>query len=348
MAATATIRIMSAEEIAALGGGDIPFFRWAEASTLFAERQMRLTQLQARGHALGDFLQLVAAIAKAQQRLLIAGGSVALPDRAAIAAARASGLPPLSPERLPRTPWWRDVLRALLDDVLPGAPEAIQTSLKGLRDEDDEQLERRADAVLKDHIDAVDLAAAPFVGAALQVYWAHATHRLQLMQASDSGYEVTRTADLSRCPACGSCPVASITRTINSTPGHRYLHCSLCAGEWHRVRTDCTHCSSSRSLAYQSLDHALADSGDVAADDAARSTLTAIQAETCDDCNHYLKIMHTDRDPLIEVGADDLTSITLDLLVAETGKRRYGRNLMLLFASDPASPTEAVPDPGAT
>jgi FdhE protein len=27
-----------------------------------------------------------------------------------------------------------------------------------------------------------------------------------------------------------------------------------------------------------------------------------LQAETCDDCGHYLKIMHTDRDPFVEPG----------------------------------------------
>lgn len=337
---------MSAEEIATLGGGEVPFFRAPEPATLFAERQMRLTQL-ARGHALADYLLLMAAVAKSQHRLLAAGGSVVLPDAATLAAARAAGKPALAIERLPRTSWWRDVLRAIIDDVAPTAPVATRAALSALRNEPDDTLERRADDVLREHVADVDLAAAPFVGAALQVYWVHALSQLHARVAAEHGDAIVPGADLSHCPACGSRPIASITRTINNTPGHRYLHCSLCSGEWHRVRTDCTCCGASTALAYQSLDYA--DGGsDVASQEAARASLAAVQAETCDACQHYVKIMHTDRDPMVEVGADDLAGVTLDLLVSETGKHRFGRNLMLLF-SDEARAAPPVPaDPGAT
>ncbi|MFO1287879.1 MAG: formate dehydrogenase accessory protein FdhE [Rubrivivax sp.] len=72
-----------------------------------------------------------------------------------------------------------------------------------------------------------------------------------------------------------------------------------------------------------------------------------MQAETCDTCGHYLKIIHGDREPFAEPVADDLASITLDLLVAETGKLRHGVNLMLLFgeAEEPQEPDTAAPAP---
>jgi FdhE protein len=68
----------------------------------------------------------------------------------------------------------------------------------------------------------------------------------------------------------------------------------------------------------------------------------AVQAETCDDCGHYLKIVHMAKDTQVDPVADDLASIALDLLVAETGKQRHGVNLMLLFG-DSAAPDTGGP-----
>lgn len=100
-------------------------------------------------------------------------------------------------------------------------------------------------------------------------------------------------------------------------------------------------------LAYQALDTLdSADEGQASKDGAAtRAAKAVVQAETCDECHHYLKIMHADRDPFVEPVADDLASLTLDLLVSETGMARYGVNLMLLFGEADAPPG-APPDPG--
>lgn len=338
MAGSATIRIMSAEEIVALGGGEVPYFRWPEIGTLFAERQMRLTQHHTRGHALADYLRLLAAIAKSQQRLIKAGGPRVLPDIQSLLEARESGQAPLAPDRMVRTDWWRDVLRAIIDDVMETAPAATQELLAALRKMPDEALEQRADAVLSGRVPADQIGVAPLVGAALQVYWSHALSTLQSLEASQDRPWFSREFIAPGCPACGSAPIASITRTMAGTAGHRYLSCSLCAGEWHRTRTDCTRCGSSKSLAYQSLEMADDAADSVAgedgstAEDSSRAALATIQAETCDDCNHYLKIMHTDRDPMLEVTADDLASLTLDLLLSETGRQAHGHNLMLVFA----------------
>ena len=66
----------------------------------------------------------------------------------------------------------------------------------------------------------------------------------------------------------------------------------------------------------------------------ARDAKPATEAETCDACGHYLKIVHMERDVNVEPVADDLGSVTLDLLVSEAGFRRHGINLMLLFGDD--------------
>jgi FdhE protein len=56
-----------------------------------------------------------------------------------------------------------------------------------------------------------------------------------------------------------------------------------------------------------------------------------VKAECCDACGHYLKIFSMETAPEIEPVADDLASVALDLLVAETGKTPTGLNLMLLY-----------------
>jgi FdhE protein len=44
-----------------------------------------------------------------------------------------------------------------------------------------------------------------------------------------------------------------------------------------------------------------------------------------------------DRDMYVDPAADDLATVTLDLLVSEAGFQRHGVNLMLLFG-DPDGP----------
>jgi len=58
---------------------------------------------------------------------------------------------------------------------------------------------------------------------------------------------------------------------------------------------------------------------------------------------HYLKALPMDRDPHAEPVADDLATLTLDLLVSQTGAQRHGVNLMLLFGDPDASPPSGSP-----
>ncbi len=205
-------------------------------------------------------------------------------------------------------------------------------------------LERQADALLNGLMTGVDLAAAPLVAAALQVTWTHLLLEVQRQHAR-LGQPFGRLDDETICPCCGSRPTASIVRSAGDTPGQRYLHCSLCNLQWHMVRIKCSHCLSTKGLAYQALDtlDGDADPADDAQDGAAaRAAKAAVQAETCDECDHYLKIVHADRDPFVDPVADDLASLTLDLLVSETGLARHGINLMLLFG-EPEAPPDAPP-----
>lgn len=350
---TATVRVLPAEEIAARAGGSTPPLRWPQRSTFYAERAMRLRQL-ANGHAMGDFLQFASRLAKAQQGALERlgrEGGIAIPDAAAIDRASLAGQPPLAPADWPRDPAWHAVLREIVRSVRAETPPGPAAEvLARLAAADEVFLERQADALLTGVMTGLDLAAAPMVAAALQVLWAHMAIEIERAHAArgqTNTLPVGRLDDAGVCPCCGSRPVASITRSAGDVAGQRYLHCSLCGTEWNVPRGQCTHCgeASAEKVAYQSLDRAdVEEEGD----SASRAAKASTQAETCDACGHYLKIVHGDRDPLAEPVADDLASITLDLLVAETGKQRHGVNLMLLFGEpddgpDPAHAPDAPP-----
>lgn len=332
MSSSATVRIMSPEEIAARGGGETPFLRFPQRSTLFAEREMRLRQL-ARDHALGDYLGMLADLAQLQHQTLQGMPSLPLPDAAAVDRAARVGLPLLPAADWPRDPAWHDVVHRIANGLLGKAPDAARAGLQALAGADEVYLERQADLLLNGLATGLDLAAAPVVGAALQVLWTHLLLSVH-ERHQDKGAPFGRVDDETACPCCGSRPVASITRTAGESLGQRYLHCSLCNLEWHMVRGKCPHCLGTKGLAYQSLDLA-----DASAEDAgSRAAAAKVQAETCDDCGHYLKIVHTDRDPFVDPVADDLATVTLDLLVSEAGQQRHGVNFMLLFGEPAPEP----------
>jgi FdhE protein len=94
------------------------------------------------------------------------------------------------------------------------------------------------------------------------------------------------------------------------------------------VRVTCSACESTKNIAYYSLNGVEADKP---------STKVAFaRAEACDNCHSYLKIFMREKEPMMDVQADDLATLTLDMLVDEAGYLRSGPNL--LFA--PGVPDE--------
>jgi FdhE protein len=332
MSTSATVRVMSPQEIAARGGGETPYFHWPARGTLFAERAMRLRQL-ARGHSMGEYLEFIARLAMAQQEVLQSFPAVPIPDGAALDRAARAAVPPLPASEWPRDPAWHGALQRIVAALRPQAPAGAAAALERLAAADAEYLERQADCLLTGVMAGLDLATAPIVAGALQVYWAHLVLAVLEAHAAqpDQGQAFGRLDDPTTCPCCGSRPVASVARSGGAALGQRYLHCSLCSTQWHLERIKCSHCLSTKHVAYESLDAG----GDDAEGAAARAAQAAVQAETCDDCGHYLKIMHSARDPFVDPVADDLATLTLDLLVSEAGRVRHGVNLMLLFGEPP-------------
>jgi FdhE protein len=126
------------------------------------------------------------------------------------------------------------------------------------------------------------------------------------------------------CPLCGTLPVASIVCAQSPYQGYRYLHCALCATEWHMVRVQCTQCGASgKDIAYHSLEHNTADKSRIAEGG------SAVRAETCEQCHGYRKILYQEKDAGVEPVADDVASLALDLLLGDQGYQRASGNPLL-------------------
>ncbi|MDH0519866.1 formate dehydrogenase accessory protein FdhE [Achromobacter xylosoxidans] len=307
-------RILPRGEIEALDHNTIPRIQLPARDSVFATRAARLRQL-AVDSPVADYLLLMARLVDAQQNALRGcNAPPASEDR--IALAQAHGMPPLQAVGWPRDPLWRDILRQLVDEVAGGQDvpaEALEvcSALRRALDEDTESLEDLAEAVLSEQHRGVDGAAAPFVMAALQVYWTDLASRFdekQLPVASPFGI----------CPVCASLPVASVVRVGGQFEGYRYLCCSLCATQWHMVRVKCSHCEDVESVAYQAIE----------------GRAPAIKAETCDRCHTYRKIFYQDKDLHVEPVADDLASLMLDVLVGEAGYSRASGNPLLWHGAE--------------
>jgi FdhE protein len=306
-------RILQPGEIEALDRIEFPRVRLPEPATLFADRARRLRQLATDEHPLRDYLRFAALLCDVQAQA--AARVPATPvDALAVERALASGMPVVDPaESLDAG--WRDALGLLLAAVIAdGAlPPPLLDTARSLRALDAAALDDRARAALRDDDASDELAARPLLMAALQVAFAGRAAGL-------AEHDVPAVEPVTVCPVCGSAPVASVLRIGGAAGGHRYLHCGLCATEWHLVRVKCSHCESTRGVRYRGIEGQ-----------------PAVLAETCDSCHTYRKQVDQEKDPLAEPLADDLATLALDLLLSDTPYlRASGNPLLALPRAEPA------------
>lgn len=302
-------RILERGEIESLDHTTIPRIRMPVRASVFTDRAARLRQL-AQDHPASAYLSLMAHLVDAQHRSL---QDCAMPSagEAQISRAQAHGMPPLQAIGWERSPQWRGLLAGLLRHMAQaaGVPEqarAVMAALQERLESDPEGVEAQADAILAERDAEVDGAAAPFIMAALQVYWT------SLAIDFDSA-KLPVVSPFGVCPVCGSLPVSSVVRVGGAADGCRYLCCSLCSTEWHLVRVTCSHCQGTKSIAYHSIE----------------GGPEGIKAESCDDCHSYRKIFYQEKDFHVDPVADDLASLTLDVLMGEEGYSRASGNPLL-------------------
>jgi FdhE protein len=303
-------RVLDPAQIEAFAQRQIPRVRLPDPGGVFALRSRRLHELS-RGHALSDYLALMALVCQTQHHQLGARLDQSLPADALAAVTRAGahGMPLLPALGLAREPSWRDMLGELCATVsaAAGFPAPVAATAQRLTALPPHALEQQADALLSATGTGVDAPGAPFLMAALQVYWVLKVSQLP------PGALATLPEVSTVCPLCGSLPVASIVHAGKEQDGYRYLACGLCATQWHMVRVKCSHCESTAGIHYQSIE----------------GGSRAIRAEACEQCHTYRKIFYREHEPTVEAVADDLASLALDLLMAESGYHRASGNPLL-------------------
>ena len=285
---------------------DAPHARVPGGEYTFRDRARRLHALAA-GHALSGYLEFMARVVEAQAHAAHAlAGRVTAASADHIAGCIAEGRPVYPALGWVRDPVWRQALDLILGRL--SSEDAASPAVRELGVAPAERLETIAEHLLANEFATEHPGQAPLVAAALQVYWNALASRLDasLFRPGDQA--------TGRCPTCGSAPVAGVVRIGGVEHGLRYLHCSLCDTEWHLPRVQCPNCSNTRELGY----FAVEGSGD------------AVKAEACDVCHSYLKQMYMTRAPGLDPIADDLASLTLDMLMAERDYLRSGPNLLFI------------------
>jgi FdhE protein len=264
-----------------------------DAQALFRSRATRLEAL-ARRSAAPASLEFLARLVDAQR-------SAAEVFEVPLVAS--AGSRPLDPIGLERTSAWRDALRRILSSLSAGRlPDEARTAIDQLALAAVERHEASAEDLLSGSLKSENLGQAPFIGAALQVYWSHLAARLDPTALARTG--------AAGCPACGFPPVAGY---VTAGEQVRYLSCSLCSSEWQSTPGQCAACRSGTKLSSYEVEGAAG----------------AVKAETCDECRRYVKLFLLDADPDAEPHADDLATVPLDMLMADARHQRAGRNLLL-------------------
>lgn len=303
-------RILPRGEIESLDHTSIPRLFIAQERFVFQERANRLRQLAASS-TIKDYLLLMAHVADAQHKALLKYSAISGASTEQIERAQAHGMPPLQAVGWARDPQWLAILTDILvhvskqTDVTASAKNIAQAIAAAVQ-EQPAALENLADALLTRFAEGVDAASAPFVMAALQVYWTR-------LAIDFDASQLPVITPFGVCPCCGSLPVSSVVRIGGQRDGMRYVTCSLCSTEWHVVRVTCTQCESTKDVTYHAIE----------------AGSEAIKAESCGSCHSYRKIFYQDKDHMVEAVADDLASLELDMLMGEAGFFRVNDNPLL-------------------
>ena len=298
-----SIRIVPPGEVAKTAGA-IPPLLFANLKSVYSRRAERLRHL-AENHPLGDYLKFAATVVDAQQSAQH-DHPLSIDLAELLKASTAAGHSPLSVKYFSRSKHWQTLLAAIIAELVPQAPEHVLPVLESLNKASSQELEDLATALLAGEIGKVGSDKAPFLWAALSLYWAQMATQIPGKARAEYGEE------RHNCPVCDSPPVASVVH-IGTETGLRYLHCSLCESEWHMVRVKCSNCEKTGKLDYWSLD----------------TEQAAVKAESCGDCGSYLKILYQEKDQYVEPVADDLASLVLDAKMEGENFARSGVNPFL-------------------
>ncbi|WP_437608926.1 formate dehydrogenase accessory protein FdhE [Erwinia sp. V71] len=303
-----SIRIIpqrAAEESGQPAVESIPPLLFPRLKSLYRRRAARLRDLAAK-NPLGDYLRFAAVIAEAQE-IVLYDHPLKMDLHARLVATAASGKPPLDIHTLPRDAHWQRLLHSLIAEMKPEMSGQALAVLENLEKASAPELEAMASAMLSHEFAQVSSDKAPFIWAALSIYWAQMAALIPGNARTEAG------SQRQFCPVCGSVPVSCVVPISAGQQDLRYLHCNLCESEWHVATDSCSNCEQKRDLHYWSLD----------------STSGRVKAESCGDCGTYVKLLYQQQDPALEAVADDLASLVLDARMEQEGFARSSLNPFL-------------------
>ena len=330
-------RILQPGEIEALDRTAFPRIILPQPATRLRERAARLRHL-AEGSPMGPFLRYLARLVDAQHAALDAVPDMPQPDAERIDRAQRHAMPLW---QLPADidPAWKPVMRAIVGHLQqgPGAEEANDVERQVLA-----ELQNLDDAALghllaslwsNEHLNDSQRVRAPVVMAAVQVVMMSRAARLDLKT-------LPFVDPPTICPVCSSSPLASVVHIGGQEEGLRYLHCSICETEGHMVGVKCGTCASTAGISYRRLESV--DTPLMSREDLVKNPMVGAQraavpcmAELCGKCGCYSKIFDLRKDPTIEVLADDLGTLMLDMMMGQDGHPRAGAH-PFLFPEDEA------------
>lgn len=283
-----------------------PLLFYPNPQTLYSHRAKRLQTLTATS-PFSNYLDFCEKIVTAQAKLLETKPiKIDLTD--IVASATANNLAPLSISHYPLSTQWMDYMYPIMDAVID-VNDAINSTIHDLKNNTQDELLNKATALLTGQLATVDNNESLFIWSALSLYYCQLASQLPGKAVAQSSQQNWL------CPVCASSPVASVIH-MGDNIGLRYLHCSLCESEWHVPRAQCTNCDNLENITYYSLDN----------------ELSAIKTECCERCHSYLKIFSQEKEPHLDIIADDIDSLLLDM---ETEKQQFAKSGInpLLFSA---------------
>lgn len=277
-----------------------------DPTRLFTTRAERLKFLADSGSNLGPYLRFLSDLVTLQARLAAELPPVAPLDGDRVRLARESRMPPIDRARLAADP----DLHAVLDRVLTEAaaldmPEPARLALSAVTAASLADRHWLLENILTDQVPQDSVAPHLFAAVAVQL------HVSRLAATLDAARLVPIRTGV--CPSCGGRPATSSVIGVGGLDGVRFAACACCQTQWNEVRLTCLCCGSTKGISYRSVE-----------------TIEAtVRAEVCSECDSWVKILYQNRNHSLEPIADDVASLGLDLMMAETDKRRGGFNAFL-------------------
>jgi len=275
-----------------------------DPSKLYLARCKRLRAL-APGHMLEPYLLFAANVTEAQHEIQAGLSEPVLPPFDQMREALANEMPPVGMTAIDLGEDAEIILNRLLErlrgPLTPEARAAVESLASATVEKRYQLLSGAAKGAPADNI-----AERVLILASLQVYCSRLASKL-------ATEELKPVAD-GLCPACGSPPLSSSVVGWPKTENLRFCTCSMCGTMWNVVRIKCVFCSSTEGINYHHIE----------------GKPETVKAETCGQCQRYLKILYHVKDHELDPLSDDVASLDLDMLLAAEGWQRGGHNLFLL------------------